>query len=136
MNTTEPYAGTHILDWRNGECMARFEVTATGEWAITMYVLAPGVEAVAERHLTVPGTYAGVGDDVILLNTADAKPDLANVTGNAGGHHFAIVGWSAGGRDLLVNTTDVYEGTVILDADTLALEVTAAGEWSIEVTAR
>jgi hypothetical protein len=36
--------------------------------------------------------------------------------------------------DLLVNTTDPYEGTVPLASDTGVIEFEAVGPWSIEVT--
>ena len=60
-------------------------------------------------------------------------PDLANVTGNEASRHFSIWGYGSN-PDLLVNTSDPYEGTVILEEDTVVLEINAVGPWSIQVT--
>jgi len=35
-----------------------------------------------------------------------------------------------------VNTTDPYEGTVIVSDDTVVLEIQAGNNWSIEITAK
>jgi hypothetical protein len=136
VNTTDAYDGCRPLDWMDDECTSRFQVTATGDWSITLLPLAP-IPEVLPHSLAVPGTYAGDGDDVILL-VGGGKPDLANVSGNEAGRHFALMAWSAkrGGDSLLVNTTDPYQGTVMLDETTMMLEVVATGAWTIEVTAR
>jgi predicted small lipoprotein YifL len=124
VNTTEPYNGTRPLDFMADEYATRLEITASGDWAVTISPL------VLISVLDVPGTYEGEGDDVIFLN---GNPDLATIEGNQAGRHFAIKGYN-GGRNLLVNTTDPYEGTVILHKETLILEIIAEGPWSITVT--
>jgi len=136
-NTTEPYDGWRPLDWMSDECTTRFQVQGAGDWSITLYPLAPIPEVDAHR-MDVPGTYEGSGDDVIILAGAANTPDLANVSGNAAGRFFAVMAWvtSRGSDQLLINTTEAYEGTVILDPTTLALEVNAVGAWSVEVTAK
>jgi hypothetical protein len=127
VNTTEPYEGTHPLDFLDREHTTRFEISATGPW--TMEIL-PLLEA---RTVRVPGTIEGSGDDVLLL--VGDSPDLATITGNSAGRHFAIVGYSRS-RNLLVNTTDPYDGTIRLDADTVILVIKATGPWSITFTGR
>lgn len=129
VNTTDPYDGYQPLDWRADEETARFEVTATGQWEIEIIPL--GHTKVQEHFLEVPGTYEGDGDDVIILR--GQTPDLANISGNQEGRHFAVMGY-ADRVNLHVNTTDPYEGTVMLNPQTFALEVTARGSWSVEVT--
>jgi hypothetical protein len=135
VNTTDAYDGCRPLDWMDDECTARFQVTATGDWSITLLPLAP-IPEVLPHALEVPGTYAGNGDDVILL--AGGKPGLANVAGNELGRHFAVMAWTKrrGGDTLLVDTVEPYQGTAMLDETTMMVEVVARGEWTIEVTAR
>jgi hypothetical protein len=62
-------------------------------------------------------------------------PDLATITGNAGSHHFAVHSYGDT-IDLLVNTTDPYEGEVIIPPGTVLLAVTSEEAWKIEITAR
>jgi hypothetical protein len=130
VNTTDPYDGYRPLDFLDSEQTARFEMKASGEWKIEIIPLAPLPE-MEEHIMEVPGTYEGNGDNVIFL--VGGTPDLAAISGNQGAHHFAVKSYSAEGRDLLVNTTDPYNGTVMLDHDATALEVKASGPWTIEV---
>lgn len=125
VNTTDPYDGVVLMDPGEGEKTTRFEITAVGEWTIVVDAL------LAARKLEVPGTIEGTDDDVIVLTGND--PDLANIMGNEAATNFIIWGFGSG-KDLLVNTVDPYEGTVILARDTVVLEITAVGPWSIEVT--
>ena len=127
VNTTDVYKGVRPLDFRAGEHTTRFEVNATGNWQIEVAPL-----ALAES-LNVPGKYAGKGDQVLLLT--GATPDLAKISGNAERRFFAVIGYG-GSSDLLVNTTDPYDGTVILGSDAIVLEVTATGTWQIELTGK
>jgi hypothetical protein len=126
VNTTDPYDGVVLMDPADTHT-TRFEVTGTGEWMIV-------VDSIfAARELEVPGIIEGVGDDVIIL--VGGIPDLANIKGNEQSRHFAVKGYGAR-ADLLVNTTDPYEGTVILADDIVVIQFTAVGPWSMEVTAK
>lgn len=127
VNTTDPYDGIRPLDFRNDEHTARFEVNATGEWKIEVLPIS------SARVMAVPGIIEGQGDEVILLK--GAKPDLAKIKGNSESRHFAVHAYG-NFSDLLVNTTDPYDGTVIVNEDVVVLEITATGIWSIELTAR
>ena len=62
-----------------------------------------------------------------------SKPDLAKITGNTESQHFAVISYGKT-SDLLVNTTDPYDGTVILSSDVILLEINAVGDWLIEIT--
>jgi hypothetical protein len=125
VNTTEPYDGIRPLDFLDDQWTARFEVSARGEWTIEVLPLSH------IRYVEVPGIIEGNGDDVFLL--AGGTPDLAIIKGNEEGRYFGVIGWYPS-RDLLVNTTDPYEGTVMLDQDTVIIEVIATGAWQIEIT--
>lgn len=127
VNTTSPYAGVRPLDFLDGEHTARFEVTAVGEWMITIYPvqLADAID--------VPGSFTGEGDNVLTLS--GAAPDTAVISGNARSRHFSVTGYGSG-IDLLINTTEPYDGTVLLDPETFLLQVVADGEWTIEINER
>lgn len=127
VNTTDPYDGVRALDFLVGEHTVRLEITATGPWEIEILPLG------SARVLEVPGTISGDGDDLIRLSGLAA--DLAIIEGNAGSSHFAVFSYGSGGLNLLVNTTDPYSGTVILEDGVLYLEITAEGSWSIGITA-
>ena len=126
VNTTDPYDGIRPLDFGDNRTV-RFEVQAIGDWKIEVLPFSMA------HTLNVPGVITGNGDDVILL--AGGTPDLATVTGNEESRFFAVLGYGHG-KDVLVNTTEPYQGTVILSPDTLVLEIQANGKWSIDVTAK
>ncbi len=129
VNTTDVYDGYRPLDFRDGQATARLKISANGAWHIEIIPL------VSVRRENVPGTITGKGDDVVYL--ANGKPDTAKITGNKGARFFAVTSYSSGGSiDLLVNTTDVYAGQVLLTSDTIILEVQAVGDWSIDVAAK
>jgi len=128
VNTTDPYEGLLPLDFSTNDHTTRFEISARGPWTIELLPLT------SVRRLNVPGVIEGLGDDVIALE--GGTPVLAHIVGNAAERHFAVFSYSSGGRDLLVNTTDSYDGQVILDSDTFLLEITGTGPWSIEVSER
>lgn len=127
VNTTDPYDGIRPLDFGNNEHTTRFEVKAVGEWKIEILPLT------SARVLNVPGSIEGKGDEVLILR--GGKPDLAKIKGNASSRHFAIKAYG-NYADLLVNTTDPYEGTVIVRSDTVVIEIKAEGNWSIEITSK
>ena len=124
VNTTDPYDGIRPLDFYDDELTTRFQVSADGPWRIELLPLT------AARRLDLPGVIEGNGDDVFYLN---GTPDLAIIQGNEGSQHFAVVSYGDS-SDLLVNTTDPYNGTVILDRETFVIEVDSEGSWRIEIT--
>lgn len=128
VNTTNPYEGVRPLDFFQNQHTSRFEISATGPWQIEVLSLLEGAPVV-----DIPGPAEGSGDSVILL---DAQADIATITGNAAGSHFAIIGYGPSGRNLMVNTTDPYEGSVQVVPGVFILDITAVGDWVIEFTAR
>ena len=127
VNTTDPYDGIIPLDFENGEWTSRFEIKASGDWKIELLQLS------SLRVLLVPGIIEGKGDEVFLLG--GETPDLAKIEGNSKSSHFAVLGYN-GGRDLLVNTTDPYSGSVIINSKTMIIEVKSVGSWKIDITAK
>lgn len=124
VNTTDPYFGVRPVDFRTGELTTRFEVKAIGGWSIDLLPLT------SANKLNVPSEIKGSGDDVLILT--GGIPDIAAITGNSSSRLFAVVGYGSR-SDLLVNTTDPYQGQVILNPDTLVLVITAMDEWSIAI---
>jgi hypothetical protein len=129
VNTTDPYKGVRPV-FVDAEMPARFEVNAADAWTIEVLPLTR--ELINSRVIEVPGEFSGAGDDVVFLQ---GIPDTATISGNAEGRHFAVIGYGEY-RELLINTSDPYEGTVILSADMVALEFTAKGAWTVAVKGR
>ena len=126
-NTGDVYDGVKLINFSG--TVARFEVSATGEWTIEISDLleAPTIE--------IPGQIEGIGDSVFLVR-ADDLADTALIKGNEDSAHFAVWAYARSSKDLLVNTTDPYDGTVLVAPDIRLVEITAVGEWSFEITGR
>lgn len=121
VNTTDPYEGVVLMDIGNDDQTTRLQITAEGEWFIELRPLNTA------RRVSVPGTIEGTGDDVFIV---DGDPDVAQISGNADGRYFGV--WAYGDRGhLLVNTTDPYDGRVIVARDIVLVEVKAVGGWRI-----
>jgi hypothetical protein len=85
-----------------------------------------------------PITLSGSGDDVVdFENPFDIA--IVKITGNSAGRYFGVKNYGSDGTNynLLVNTTDPYEGIRPLDfydsEHTTRFEITAVGEWTIEI---
>ena len=103
------------------EQTTRLQITSSGEWYIEIRPLSTA------RRVSVPGTIEGASDDVVII---DGEPDTALIRGNPDSRHFAVIAY--GDRyNLLVNTTDPYDGRVIVARDAVVLEVNAEGAWTI-----
>jgi len=126
VNKIGSYKGTVPIDFLDREHTARFEVKAGGQWEIRLLLL---TEA---RREQIPGTFAGSGDEVVIL--VGNRPDLLKIDGTRAKGNFAI--WSYGNaRDLVLNEIAPYQGTVMLSSDTIILVIKeGGGQWSIEVT--
>lgn len=90
--------------------------------------------AAAEAARRVPTVFTGSGDDVVTITKPPgATVVTATITGNDAGRYFGVQGLD-GDMDQLVNTTDPYNGTTLMDANiggTTQLQVQASGPWSI-----
>ena len=130
VNTTAAYDGIVLLDADTAE----FEISAVGDWEIEIrpLVTARSVGVNDEIKITdYNGKISGKNDEVIIV-VSNQDSTLVSVTGNSSERHFAIQGYGDGGRDLMVNTTDSYVGTVRLPrGEIVVLEITAVGEWEI-----
>jgi hypothetical protein len=132
VNEIDPYDGYLPLDFREGEKTVRFQVIAKGEWKIEVL---PIMAHFADNYLDVPGVFEGSGENIFLL--VGDTPDKAIISGNEVGAHFAVRSYGhQSGMDILVNEIEPYNGTVVLAADTLMIQVKGKGNWSIEVTSK
>lgn len=119
VNTTSVYEGT-TMDPAQETVM--LEVNATGDWTIE-------VQSIYTMETISSGeTLTGVGDSVVLVSS---HRNTAVISGNASGRHFAVKSYGRDRDKLLVNTTDVYEGKVMLTGDPIMLLIDAEGAWSI-----
>lgn len=85
-------------------------------------------------NLSITPSYMGAGDDVISISGLDSMWAM-HISGNDTGRHFAVTAYDASGNylDLLVNTTEPYNGVVIDPSQTAAyLEIKAEGVWQVE----
>lgn len=120
VNTTEPYTNGVTID--STFMTTTLEIKATGEWSITV-IPVQSLEKIETGTLK-----EGSGDQVFLIS---GNPHRANITGNSGAHYFGVIAHDASGRDVLVNTTEPYEGSVIISSDAVILEVKSEDSWKI-----
>ena len=100
------------------------EIEAPGNWEIEL-------RSIQETEIVEsPGTFEGSGDDVFML---DGKPDVIEVIGNEQERHFSVEAYEVplGRGDLIVNTTDYYEGRNRISSEVELVKVTAYGEWQV-----
>ena len=96
---------------------------------------APAVAEPTPRPIPEAVVYEGSGDSVIEV----APPDdlyVFKITGNIEEDHFSVKTYDSVGEysELLVNTTDAYNGITMDDNfDVAMLEITASGDWRIEI---
>lgn len=129
VNTSNPFDGIVPVGFSRFQ-VTRFEVEAVGDWTIEILPLS------SARTFTIPGKVTGNGCDIIVL--VGGVPDIAMVTGNAQGGHFSIGGYDLEGNynDLLVNTSDPFNGKVILGRGIEILVINSTDQWEIEITIR
>lgn len=119
VNTTEAYEGTTIDPSQE---TVMLEVNAEGDWSIEVQSIF-GTETISSGE-----TVSGSGDSVILVSS---HGNTAKISGNADKRHFAVKSYGTERDKLLVNTTDEYDGTVMLIGEPIILEIKAVGNWSI-----
>ena len=129
VNTTDSYDGIVPVNF-NGEKITRFAIAASGKWSMDILPLS------SARTFSIPGKIDGTGTDVVIIT--GGIPDMAKITGNKQSRYFGVKGFNINGEyiDLLVNTTDPYEGKVILNGEISVLVIASEGTWTIDVTIR
>lgn len=121
VNTTDVYNGT-TLGSSNG--VKLLEISSNGEWSIDL------VSIYNMPSLSAGETYTGADDAVVQINTDGLTTEIS---GNENERHFAVKAYDYDWNyiNLLVNTTDIYSGTVMLRNSPDLLVINANGPWSI-----
>ena len=124
VNTTEKYSGTVPIDLGTPEKAKYLEINAVGTWTIHVYPI-PAIP-----KLTSTDVVSDTGDALLWI---EGDGNVLSINGNSSERHFAITAYDKYGNynGLLVNTTDRYSGRVRLPKDSLILQVSAVGNWSI-----
>ena len=128
INTIGAYEGTRPLDFLVGEQTARFEIKAGGTWEIQILPLSQ------VRHVSIPGTVQGTGDDVFYLDGSNPDTIAANASQASG--NFILYSYSDNGYDLVFNEIAPYTGTALLNNTTFLISLEATGPWSLDITTR
>jgi hypothetical protein len=126
VNTTKPYNGLQLLDWKDDQDTARLKVEATGAWSIEVQPF--NVQYIP--ILDIPGSQSGKDDYLLLLR--GGTPDILHVS-KADRNHIAVFGGTGEGRELLLNTVGPYEGMTLLPKGTLMIEIKTVGDWEIQI---
>lgn len=125
VNTTDVYDGIVLLDADTVE----FEISATGAWEIEIKPLATARSVGVNDSIKITdlnSKISGKNDEVILV-VSNQSSTLVTISGNRQARHFAVTGYGDT-SDLMVNTTDHYEGTVRLPkGQIVVLEINAVG---------
>ncbi|WP_394215258.1 hypothetical protein [Brachybacterium vulturis] len=122
VNQIGTYEGQVALNFR--EDPAAIRVEADGNWTIDLVPLSDAPRWDGES------AYEGTGDSIVLVG--DVADGLTPVTlTHDGERNFAIWAWGESYPDLIVNDIGAYDGTTLLPDGSVALQVSADGNWSI-----
>lgn len=120
VNTSEPYEGITIDP---NQITITLEITATGNWHIEQR------DVTTANELKDNETYSGTGDTVLMYN---GNGKTATITGNNGSSHFAVKSYGDS-INLMVNTSDPYDGKTMLKYNPFLFEINAEGDWQITI---
>ena len=121
VNTTDPYTG-FVLD--PSLSTVTLEISAEGDWSITLHDLYANVPSISLGE-----TITGSGDAIYEILS---HGKTADILGNSGSHHFSVKTFGDSQNELLVNTTDPYEGTVMLKGDPFLMIISSESDWTIK----
>lgn len=120
-NTIGNYEGTTVLDVNDGEETARLDISADGNWTVTISPLA------SAKRFT--GSAEGTSDDVLIYE----GPVGVAMLSHKGDSNFAVWFYSTSGSDLAANEIGNYTGEAVMPEGPTLVEVETEGKWSIEV---
>lgn len=119
VNTTDPYDG---ITYDPEQKTALLEIEAVGDWTIELLPLS------LLETISAGETITGEGDCVIKVLESGTT---ATIAGNDEERYFGVRSYAGSKREGLVNTTDKYDGTVMLKGSPEILVITAEGAWSV-----
>ena len=112
------------MQFEEGEAVGILEITATGNWEVTIEPL-----FTARLVLCSEGSAVGEGDDVVVVSDFIDSGGAATLTHN-GDSNFSVWAWGTT-RDLLVNEIGAYDGTVLVESGLFIWDVSADGDWTV-----
>ena len=121
VNTIGNYKGTTVLDLNDGEETARLDISADGNWTVTLSPLA------SAKRFT--GSAEGTSDDVLIY---EGPVGVATLT-HKGDSNFAVWFYSTSSSDLAANEIGNYSGEAVIPEGPTLVEVETEGKWSIDV---
>lgn len=95
-------------------------------------------QTIPPTKIPAPIVFTGKGDSVVNFNNPYPVA-IAHITGNAESRFFAVTNYGSDGKqiDLLVNTTDPYDGVRPIDfrndEHTTRFQVQSSGDWKIQI---
>lgn len=114
-----PYLGEHLIDIFDGSVTDEFEVTAAGNWSLTVRDLS---------DITAwDGRVEGRGDAVLYLDTEGTEVALTN----GGEGRFVVWGFGAELTEVPVETTGKFSGTVKLTTPGY-VQIISDGDWAVD----
>ena len=131
VNTTDPYEGRVPLNLI-GDDVARLQITANGEWSIDYLPVATYDHISTKRGIVA---LIGRGDDVWLFKPS-LSPKIISISGNAISGYFGVKAYGLKRSDLVVNTTDPYDGLYLYPSslgELILLVITADDDWLITI---
>ena len=120
VNTTDPYEGVRIDP---DQITTMLEINSNGDWYIEVRSIWT-CDIVSEA-----GLYEGTGDSVFLFDYDNCK--TADISGNAESRFFSVKSYGSS-NNLMVNTPDPYEGTVMIKYNPSIFVVDSVGSWTID----
>lgn len=120
-NTIGNYSGTTVLDVNDGEETERLDISADGNWTVTISPLA------SAKRFT--GSAEGTSDDVLIY---EGPVGVATLT-HKGDSNFAVWFYSTSSSDLAANEIGNYSGEAVIPEGPTLVEVETEGKWTIRV---
>ena len=125
VNTIGNYDGTIPIDILFGKQTAGFNITSDGTWTIEIYPIHDRYV----QQLTIPGTYIGNGDDVVVVS---GNPILAQFSVPGTGA-FMVWTYSMDSGMMILNEKAPYYGYVNLDKNFKIIAVNSKSKWTLQV---
>lgn len=128
VDTTGPYDGRRLYFQYNAEKYPtrQFSIETEGAWEFTLYPFSEEYVAL----VNTPGVYTGTGDDVIGLQLPGDSVEVS-ATGEG---RFMLWAHHEGRKDLAIDETAPFTGTVELPHLTVILEILAEGRYTLEIS--
>lgn len=125
VNTTDVYHGIVFLRVQSESTL---EIKSQGRWEIKVLPFSD------LRNVKKGTSISGNGDCVFLFSPENGNAGIAHITGNYSNKYFGVIGYNKNldRIDAFVNTTEKYDGKVLLRGNPQVFEIKATGPWTIQ----